>query len=82
MADHSIDTGIIVDLQGATANDQDVLDAIHSEIVTKYNGALHATTGHNHDGTTGNGPSLSSGVSGLSISELTVSRMLGVTMYD
>ncbi len=70
MADHSIDTGEITDLEGKTVNDQDVIDAMITEIVTQYNASLHATTGHTHDGTTGNGPSITSGVGSLTVAEL------------
>ena len=70
MADHSIDTGEITDLEGNTINDPDVLDAMFTDIVTQYNGSLHATTGHSHAGTTGNGPSISSGVGSLTVTEL------------
>jgi len=70
MANHSIDSSKITDMTGATANDQDVIDTMVAELVTKHDASLHATTGHAHDATTGNGPSLSSGVGSLTIAEL------------
>ncbi len=77
MADHSVDTSLITDLQGATANDQDVVDTMIGEIVTKHNSALHATTGHNHDGTTGNGPAFSSSVGAMTYAELSRVMLAG-----
>ncbi len=70
MADHSIDSTKIVDMTGATANDQDVVDTMIGELVTKHDSSLHATTGHSHDGTTGNGPAFSSGIGSLTYAEL------------
>ncbi len=81
MADHTIDTSIIVDLQGATANDQDVLDTIHDEIVSSYNGSMHASTGHTHGGGTGDGGPISSGVAGLSQQDMAFARLLGITIW-
>lgn len=76
----AIDTDLIIDLTGATANDQDILDGIHDEIVTKFNEALETTTGHSHDGA--DSRSVGAGVSGLSVTELSVARLLGVTIYS
>jgi len=77
MTDFSIDSTQITDLQGATVNDQDVVDTMITEIVAQHDAAFHKTTGHSHDGTTGNAPSLSSGVGSLTIAELGRLMLMG-----
>lgn len=70
MTDFTIDSTQITDLEGATANDPDVLDLMFGEIVSQHDAAFHASTGHTHSGSTGDGPPISSGVGTLTVTEL------------
>ncbi len=52
MADSNlaVDPADITDLQTATANDQDVVDANFAVFLAAFNASLETSTGHRHDG--------------------------------
>ena len=76
----AINTGNITTFADDTQNTIDDLNTTVTEIVTKFNGSLETTSGHSHDGT--DSPTISSGISGLDVSELALCQFCGVSLYS
>ena len=71
----AIDTDVIVTFSDDDQNSVADTNTTISEIVTKFNAMLETATGHSHDGT--DSPSISAGIGGLTMLELTVGRIMG-----
>ena len=75
MTDFKIDTADITTFVDDTENAVADVNSTFTEIVTQYNAAFNATTGHVHDGT--DSPSISAGIGSLSSLEIIVGQIMG-----
>lgn len=71
----AINSANIVTVVNGTSNAAADVNTTVTEITTKFNDMLETATGHSHDGT--DSRSLSSGVAGLTVQELSVARIMG-----
>lgn len=72
----AIDTSKIIDLESGKKNDPDQVDAMITEIVTKFNAAIETVTGHDHDGT--DSKILSGGVVGFTFEDFAIIQLLRI----